>query len=106
MRNEQAGISGRERRKHRLELSLWSGPSEGRSVNKVPLNTPENTTILSSVRLNGEASYTIYNGGTTHEKFLDYLKNVLIPTLHTGDIVIMNNMRNIPEVVSLLIRLA
>ena len=58
-----------------------------RSVDKVPLNTPENTTVLSSVRLNGETAYTIYNGGTTREKFPDYLKNVLIPTLHAGDIV-------------------
>ena len=64
-----------------------------RSVDKVPLNTPTNTTILSSIRLNGETAYTTYSGGTTRAKFLDYLKNVLIPTLHKGDIVIMDNMR-------------
>ncbi|NBK80611.1 IS630 family transposase [bacterium D16-76] len=77
------------------DLSRRYGRAIGgeRSVDKTPLNTPANTTILSSVRLNGETAYTIYSGGTTREKFLDYLKNTLIPTLHQGDIVIMDNMR-------------
>lgn len=64
-----------------------------RCIDSAPLNTPKNTTILSSVRLNGETAYTTYQGGTTSEKFIDYLKNVLAPTLHEGDIVIMDNMR-------------
>ena len=88
------------------DLSRRYGRAIGgeRSVDKVPLNTPENTTIPSSVRPNGETAYTIYNGGTTREKFLDYLKNVLIPTLHTGDIVVMDNMRthHVKEVRTLL----
>ena len=29
-----------------------------------------------------------------NQRFLDYLKNVLIPTLHNGDIVVMDNMRS------------
>ena len=75
-----------------------------RSADKTPLNTPANTTILSSIRRNGETAYTIYSGGTTREKFLDYLKNTLIPTLHKGDIVIMDNMRthHVKEVQTLL----
>lgn len=75
-----------------------------RSVDKVPLNTPANTTILSSVRLNSETAYTTYSGGTIRKKFLDYLENVLIPTLHKGDIVIMDNMRthHVKEVQTLL----
>lgn len=64
-----------------------------RCVDKTPLNTPQNTTILSSIRLNGETAYTTYNGGTTSEKFVDYLKNVLAPTLGDTDIVVMDNMR-------------
>ena len=64
-----------------------------RSVDKAPLNTPVNTTILSSIRINGETSYTTYSGGTTKDKFIEYLKNVLIPSLHEGDIIVMDNMR-------------
>ena len=88
------------------DLSRRYGRAIGgeRSVDKVPLNTPVSTTILSSIRLSGETSYTIYSGGTTREKFLDYLKNTLIPTLHEGDIVVMDNMRthHVKEVQTLL----
>lgn len=65
-----------------------------RSVDKAPLNTPTNTTILSSIRINGESSYTTYSGGTTGDKFVEYLKNTLIQTLHDGDIIVMDNMRS------------
>ncbi len=64
-----------------------------RCIDKVPLNTPQNTTILSSVRYNGETVYTVYQGGTTSDKFSDYLKNILAPALHKNDIVVMDNMR-------------
>ena len=65
-----------------------------RSVDKTPLNTPANTTILSSIRINGEISYTTYSGGTTGDKFVEYLKNILIPTLNDGNIIVMDNMRS------------
>lgn len=64
-----------------------------RCVDNTPLNTPKNTTILSSIRLNGETAYTIYQGGTTRNKFVDYLSHVLAPTLQEGDIVIMDNLQ-------------
>ena len=89
-----------------IDLSRRYGRAIGgeRSVDKTPLNTPANTTILSSIRLNGETAYTTYSGGTTREKFLDYLKDTLIPTLHKGDIVVMDNMRthHVKEVQTLL----
>lgn len=67
---------------------------KARVVDKSPENTPRNTTILSSVRLNGKTEYTTYLGGTTGDIFVDYLENILIPTLEKGDIVIMDNMRS------------
>ena len=72
----------------------------GRAIGKArvhgsaPLNVPTSQTVLASVRLNGQITYTMYPGGTSGERFLDYLKNVLIPTLHKGDIVVMENMRS------------
>ena len=65
-----------------------------RAVDNTPENTPTNTTILSSIRLNGKSAYTTYQGGTTGDRFVDYLEKVLIPTLHEGDIVVMDNMRS------------
>lgn len=59
----------------------------------VPLNKPKNTTILSSARLDGSIAFTTYSGGTTGDKFLQYLKETLIPTLHPWDIVVMDNLR-------------
>lgn len=59
----------------------------------VPLTKPKNTTVLSSIRLDGTTAHTVYSGGTTGEKFLKYLKGTLIPTLHKGDIVVMDNLR-------------
>ena len=68
-------------------------PGKERVVDRVPLNKPKNTTILSSVRLDGSVAYTTYSGGTTGDKFLEYLKETLIPTLKPWDIVIMDNLR-------------
>ena len=58
-----------------------------------PLNTPKSTTILSSIRLDGTMAFTTFQGGTTADKFLNYLKEALIPTLRPGDIVVMDNLR-------------
>ena len=60
----------------------------------MPLNTPQCLTVLSSIRWNGSTAFTTYLGGTTGELFVDYLKEVLLPTLHPGDIVVMYNLRS------------
>lgn len=65
-----------------------------RALDSVPVNTPCNTTILSSIRLDGRAAYTVYQGGTTAERFAQYLENILLPTLSGNDIIIMDNMRS------------
>ena len=69
------------------------GKGGGRVVDRVPLNRPKSMTILSSIRLDGEMAFTTFSGGTTADKFLAYLKEVLIPTLRPGDIVVMDNLR-------------
>ena len=69
-------------------------PSSQRAVDHTLLNTPRTTTVLSSIRLDGEKAFTTYQGGTTGERFVQYLKETLLPTLHPGDIVVMDNMRS------------
>ncbi len=78
-----------------IDLTRIYGRSAGgsRCVDKVPLSKKKNTTILSSIRLSRQTVYTTYQGGTNKDKFIDYLKNVLAPTLHENNIVIMDNMR-------------
>lgn len=69
------------------------GKGGQRVVDHAQLNTPKSTTILSSIRLDGELAFTTFQGGTTGDKFLAYLKDVLVPSLRPGDIVVMDNLR-------------
>ena len=69
------------------------GKGGRRVVDRTPLNTPRSTTILSSIRLDGEMAFTTFPGGTTADKFLTYLKETLIPALRPGDVVVMDNLR-------------
>ena len=69
------------------------GKGGRRVVDHAPLNTPKSTTILSSIRLDGTMAFTTFQGGTTADEFLNYLKETLIPALRPGDIVVMDNLR-------------
>lgn len=64
------------------------------SMDKSLSNTPLNITILTSIRINQEISYTTYSERTTKDKFVEYLKNVLITSLHDGNIIVMDNMHS------------
>lgn len=64
-----------------------------RAVDSAPLNTPTNTTIISSVRTDGDFAYTTFSGANNGERFKEYLKNNLIPTLKSGDVVVMDNSK-------------
>ena len=61
---------------------------------QTPINTPAGTTVLSSIRLNGSLVYTTYQGGTTAQRFREYMGKQLIPSLEKDDVVIMDNMRS------------
>ena len=78
------------------DLSRIYGRSIGKTrvVDHAPLNTPHTTTVLSSIRTDGSHVTVTYPGGTTGARFADYIKDQLIPTLHPGDIVIMDNIRS------------
>lgn len=45
-----------------------------RAVDSAPLSKPRNTTILSSIQLDGTLRYTNFSGGTTVERFKRYLE--------------------------------
>ena len=63
-------------------------------MDTTPINTPAGTTVLSSIRLNGSLVYTTYQGGTTAQRFREYIGKQLIPSLEKDDVVIMDNMRS------------
>lgn len=65
-----------------------------RAVDSTPLSKPKNTTILSSIQLDGTLHYTTFAGGTTVEKFKRYLENDLLPYLNRDSVLVMDNMKS------------
>ena len=59
-----------------------------RAVDSAPLSKPKNTTILSSIQLDGTLRYT------TVERFKRYLETDLLPHLNGNSVLIMDNMKS------------
>lgn len=68
--------------------------SNQRVADSAPLSTPITTTVLASIRTNGQITYDTYQGGTTATRFKEYLEHVLLPALKTDDVIVMDNMRS------------
>jgi transposase len=67
-------------------------PANERIVDYTPDVRFERTTILSSVRANGDMVPLVFEGALNGEFFKEYISNCLVPTLKTGDIVVMDNL--------------
>jgi transposase len=63
-----------------------------RVVDYVPDVRFERTSILSSLRLDGEMVPIVFEGALNGEFFKEYVSECLVPTLREGDIVIMDNL--------------
>lgn len=50
------------------------------------------TTMISSVRLDGTTACMTIQGATNTEVFHAYVREILVPTLQPGDIVVMDNL--------------
>lgn len=48
--------------------------------------------MLSSIRLNGSSECIVFDGAVDKKMFGAYMEGVLLPELHPGDIVIMDNL--------------
>lgn len=70
----------------------------GRAMNglrvrdSVPLNTPTNTTVIAAMSDHGVVAPSTWTGGTTKERFLNYLREDLGPALEPGDILVLDNL--------------
>jgi transposase len=64
-----------------------------RANDHIPLNTGKTTTIVSSIRTDGTTVPMLLSGALNGEKFKVYIEQYLAPTLHHGDIVVMDNLR-------------
>jgi len=72
---------------------LYGRALEGeRVVEYIPDVRFERLSVISSMRLDGTLVPFAFEGSLTGEIFLQYVKQFLIPTLGTGDVVIMDNL--------------
>jgi len=63
-----------------------------RAIDNTPCGHWCTTTMLSSVRLDGSTACMVVDGATNKEVFQAYVQRILLPTLKTGDIVVMDNL--------------
>ena len=68
------------------------GPSDERVVDYTPDVRFERTSILSSIRTNGDMVPLVFQGALNGDLFKAYISQCLAPTLHKGDIVVMDNL--------------
>ncbi|MFN2456387.1 MAG: IS630 family transposase [Pyrinomonadaceae bacterium] len=58
----------------------------------VPQNYGENVTMLAAIGMGGVSAPMTVNGAVDGEVFLAYVREMLVPTLREGDIVVMDNL--------------
>jgi transposase len=67
-------------------------PRGQRAFFKIPRNRGTNTTLLSSMSLEGMGPSMAIEGSTTKEVFEVYIEHLLAPTLREGQVVVMDNL--------------
>lgn len=67
-------------------------PKGERVCDAVPKNYGENVTLLGALSLRGVEALMTVNGATDSEVFLAFVREVLTPMLHEGDVVIWDNL--------------
>lgn len=72
-------------------LRGWS-PAGKRVVDRVPRNTPCNTTTIASLTTGGMGAALRVRGGVDRQTFETYLEQVLGPTLRPGQVVVVDNL--------------
>jgi len=89
----EVSVFGWKRSKHSFGTAIWSFGWQDAGSRCPSLQHTQNITILSAICLDGQFACTEYEGGTTKEHFLGYIKNTLLPEIHKGGYVVMDNLR-------------
>ena len=67
-------------------------PRGERLVDKVPHGHWKTTTFIAALRSSGMTAPMVVDGAMNGPLFLAYLRQILVPTLRAGDVVIMDNL--------------
>jgi transposase len=68
------------------------GPSGERVVGIVPRNRGIILTVVGAVALDGVRAMMAYEGGTSADAFLRFVREALAPSLRPGDVVVLDNL--------------
>jgi transposase len=68
-------------------------PKGERAKGSIPRNRGKNTTLIASLSLEGMGAAMILEGSANAAAFEIYVEQLLLPSLHAGDIVVMDNLR-------------
>lgn len=63
-----------------------------RAMGRAPKRHGVNLTVVGAIALDGVRAIMAYEGGTTLEAFMRFLDDALVPSLHRGDVVVMDNL--------------
>ena len=69
-------------------------PRGQRVVDAVPHGHWKTTTFVAALRCDAVTATGVFDGAINGELFLAYVEQVLVPTLRSGDVVIMDNLRS------------
>ena len=73
---------------------LYGRAAPGERISEgVPQNYGENVTTLAALGAGGVQAPMTVNGAVDGDVFLAYVREVLVPTLSAGDIVVMDNLK-------------
>jgi transposase len=75
-----------------LTRAYARAPKGKRAYGSVPRNRGKNMTLITTLMLHGVGESLILDGAANTEIFELYIEDILAPTLHTGQIVIMDNL--------------
>jgi transposase len=64
-----------------------------RAFGKAPKGCHHNLTVVGAIALDGVRAMMAYEGGTTRDAFLRFVREALVPSLCKGDVVVMDNLR-------------
>ena len=84
------GVSGRNRRHHQSAPALR--PRSARVHDHTPGARWQTSTFLAALRVTGLTAPGVFEGAIDGPSFLAYIEQILVPTLHLGDLVIADNL--------------
>jgi transposase len=76
------------------KMTRWRGRALGgrRLLAHIPQGHYQTSTLISGLRLQGPCAPWLFEGSMNGEIFLAWVRQGLVPTLQTGDLVIMDNL--------------